>query len=129
MAAKNRTYLKFIAILSLCTIVFPFYPVFAQSDDGTEIEEIIVTARKKEESLQDVPIAVSVYTGAYLEEARIDDVSDLLAQIPGVGYGQPFKSFTPIGIRGGSSQDDYPGADPNVAIFIDEVYLGDDDYA
>ena len=97
-------------------------PVF--SEEAIIVEEIVVTARKKEESLQEVPLAVSVYEGEYLEDARVDDVSDLLAQIPGVGYGQPFKSFTPLSIRGGSSQDDYPGADPNVALFVDEVYLG-----
>lgn len=124
MAATKCIYLRLIAIISVCAMILPFNSVFAQSGEDADIEEIMVTARKKEESLQDVPLAVSVYTGAYLEEARIDDVSDLLSQIPGVGYGQPFKSFTPIGIRGGSSQDDYPGADPNVAIFIDEVYLG-----
>ena len=124
MATNYQTYLKFTAIILACAFAFPFDQAPAQSEEDSAIEEIMVTARKKEESLQDVPIAVSVYTGAYLEEARVDDVSDLLAQIPGVGYGQPFKSFTPIGIRGASSQDDYPGADPNVAIFIDEVYLG-----
>ena len=124
MAADNRTFLKYFTIILACALVLPFNYVSAQSEEDSVIEEIMVTARKKEESLQDVPIAVSVYAGAFLEQSRIDDVSDLLAQIPGVGYGQPMKSFTPLGIRGGSSQDDYPGADPNVAVFIDEVYLG-----
>ena len=124
MAADNRAFLKYSTIILACALVLPFNYASAQSEEDSAIEEIMVTARKKEESLQDVPIAVSVYAGAFLEQSRIDDVSDLLAQIPGVGYGQPMKSFTPLGIRGGSSQDDYPGADPNVAVFIDEVYLG-----
>ena len=124
MAADNRICLKYFTIIFACALVLPVNHAPAQSEEDSVIEEIMVTARKKEESLQDVPIAVSVYTGAFLENARIDDVSDLLSMLPGVGYGQPMKSFTPLGIRGGSSQDDYPGADPNVAVFVDEVYLG-----
>ncbi|MCY4338145.1 MAG: TonB-dependent receptor [Gammaproteobacteria bacterium] len=125
MLTSSPTCLKRALVASvLVAIAVPFNYLSAQTDEDVGIEEVLVTARKKEESLQDVPIAVSVYSGAYLEEARIDDVADLLAQIPGVGYGQPMKSFTPLGIRGGSSQDDYPGADPNVAIFVDEVFLG-----
>ena len=126
MAACNKTCLKYSIIILACALVVPVNNASAQSEEGSVIEEITVTttARKREESLQDVPIAVSIITGAYLEQSRIDDVSDLLAQIPGIGFGQPMKSFTPLGIRGGSSQDDYPGADPNVAVFIDEVYLG-----
>jgi iron complex outermembrane receptor protein len=106
-------------------------PAFAQnSDAGTQnaaandSDVIIVTARKKEESLQDVPLAISVFAGEQLETARVDDVSDFLTRVPGVGFGQPFKSFSPVAIRGASTQDDSPGVDPNVAIFVDEVYLG-----
>jgi iron complex outermembrane receptor protein len=106
-------------------------PAFAQSagasagegDEATS-RDIIVTARKREESVQDVPLAITVFQGVQLEKARLDDVSDFLIRVPGVGFGQPFKSFSPVAIRGASTQDDSPGVDPNVAIFVDEVYIG-----
>jgi iron complex outermembrane receptor protein len=96
----------------------------AQADASEESSEIIVTARKRAESLQDVPLSISVFGGEQLETARVDDASDFLIRVPGVGFGQPFKSFSPVAIRGASTQDDSPGVDPNVAIFVDEVYIG-----
>ncbi|MEW6991641.1 TonB-dependent receptor [Colwelliaceae bacterium 6441] len=89
-----------------------------------EIEVISVTARKTKEPLQEVPLAISVLSGAFIEQARLTDVNDLLARIPGIGFGQPFKSYTPIAIRGASTQDDSVGVDPNVSIFIDGVAVG-----
>lgn len=113
--------------------IFAAIPAVAWAQDGRDVSAaaavesdnvIIVTARKKDESLQDVPLAISVFQGERLEKARLDDVSDFLVRVPGVGFGQPFKSFSPVAIRGASTQDDSPGVDPNVAIFVDEVYIG-----
>ena len=52
------------------------------------LEEIVVTARRREESLRDVPVAVSVISGDYVREAGILDQYDLLAEIPGIQYDQ-----------------------------------------
>ena len=96
----------------------------AQDDDAVALDEITVTARKTNESLQEVPIAISVLSGDFLESSRIDDTQDLYLRIPGLGFGQPFKSFTPTAIRGASTQDDSIGVEPNVGIFIDQVFVG-----
>ena len=88
------------------------------------MDEVIVSARKMNESLQDVPIAISVISSEILENSRVDDTQDLLIRIPGLGFSQPFKSFTPIAIRGASTQDDSIGVEPNVGIFVDEVFIG-----
>jgi len=88
------------------------------------LEEVVVTARKTEESLQEVPISISVLSGDFLDKARLANVENVLIRVPGIGFGQPFKSYTPIAIRGASTQDDSIGVDPNVAIFIDGVNVG-----
>ncbi len=79
-------------------------PAFAQeADDNVGLEEIIVTAQKREQSLQDVPIAVSAVTGASLAANRVTTVGDLSALAPGVTVrpslgGSSIPSFT---VRGG----------------------------
>jgi hypothetical protein len=68
-------------------------------DQSLQLEEIIVTARKTEESLQDVPIAITAFTAQALEEAGIESVVDIAAQTPGFSFNQGF------GRSGGGSAD------------------------
>lgn len=93
-------------------------PLFAKNG----IEEIVVTAERREQSLQDVPIAISAFSEDMVEKMRIQDFNDLGAKIPGFGAVSFSKSrFTPA-IRGGSSLLTGPGADSAVALYIDDVY-------
>ena len=75
----------------------------AQSQDGLEfqLEEIVVTARKREENLQEVPVAISVFTGEGLRQAGILSTRDLYAYTPGLNYDTGFdqNAATPA-IRG-----------------------------
>jgi iron complex outermembrane recepter protein len=64
-----------------------------------QLEEIIVTARKTEESLQDVPISITAFTAQAIEEAGIESVVDLASQTPGFSFNQGF------GRSGGGSAD------------------------
>ncbi|HNS87035.1 MAG TPA: hypothetical protein PKH09_09030, partial [Parvularculaceae bacterium] len=69
-------------------------PAFAQDD------EIIVTAQKRAESIQDVPLAITAYSGEFTREVNLDDVKDLVTFTPGV-TGNTFDSFIDyISIRG-----------------------------
>lgn len=63
-------------------------PVHAQQEVGTLLEEIVVTARRREENLTDVPVAISVVSGAYIEEQGLLDQYDLVAEIPSIQYDQ-----------------------------------------
>lgn len=77
-------------------------PQIATAQNGQfSIEEIVVTARKREESLQEVPVAISVFTGDGLEEAGIQTTRDLFANTPGLNYDTGFdqNAATPA-IRG-----------------------------
>ena len=63
-------------------------PTFAQDEDAISLEEIIVTGRKREESLQDIPVSISVVTGDFLAEQNILSQDDLAELVPGLHYNQ-----------------------------------------
>jgi iron complex outermembrane recepter protein len=90
----------------------------------SEIEEIVVTAQRRAESLQTVPIAITAVTAADLARNGIHDLGTLAGQVPGL----TFSSFAPgqniVSLRGVSSNDDGAGTDSSVAEFVDDVYLG-----
>ena len=99
----------------------------AQSAGG--IDEIIVTARKKSESLQDVPIAVSALGEETLNELGVDVFTDYLMQMPGVTAGGSGPGQNTIYIRGVASTTPnlatagVAGLAPNVALYLDEQPL------
>ncbi len=93
------------------------------------IEEVVVTATKREESLQDVPIAVTALTGQDLEELGITNFSDYVMQLPGVTAGGSGPGQNTIYIRGVASTTPnqttagVAGLAPNVAFYLDEQPL------
>ena len=99
----------------------------AQSSGG--IDEVVVTARKKAESLQDVPIAVSALGEAALDELGVDVFQDYLLQIPSVTAGGSGPGQNTIYIRGVASTTPnlstagVAGLAPNVALYLDEQPL------
>jgi iron complex outermembrane receptor protein len=88
-------------------------------DEG--LQEIIVTAERRSERLQDVPIAVSVETPRQLENAGITNMRDLSNAVAGLVTSGVGANVSPA-IRGINSQQTDPGNDPNIATYIDGVY-------
>jgi iron complex outermembrane receptor protein len=87
----------------------------------TQLEEIIVTARKRLESVEDVPIAITALSSEQLEENRIENVSQLDQVVPGLmTLGSDWRGY-PV-IRGMSSRVPEIGAENTVGQYIDEVY-------
>ncbi|MEO7795953.1 MAG: TonB-dependent receptor [Thermoanaerobaculia bacterium] len=88
-------------------------------------EEIIVTARKREENLQEVPIAVTAVSGDRLEETAAADISELQGQVPNltVYQGRNQSSTLTAFVRGIGQADPLWGVDPGVGLYIDDVYL------
>ncbi|MBN9788738.1 TonB-dependent receptor [Pseudonocardia sp. TMWB2A] len=90
-------------------------------DDG----EILVTARRREESLQDVPVAITAYSGAALEKAGALDITAISDTTPNVtlepsrGTNSTLTAF----IRGVGQQDPVAGFESGVGIYLDDVYL------
>ena len=102
----------------------------AQAQEANRfIEEITVTATKREESLQDVPIAVTALSGEALEELGISNFSDYVLQLPGVTAGGSGPGQNTIYIRGVASTTPnlttagVAGLAPNVAFYLDEQPL------
>lgn len=85
--------------------------------------EIIVTASKREQTLQDVPIAVSVTSGEAIERAQIRDIKDLSSLVPSLRVNQLQSSAnTNFYIRGFGNGANNAGIEPSVGLFVDGVY-------
>jgi outer membrane receptor protein involved in Fe transport len=96
-----------------------------EADSAGGLEEIVVTAQKREQSLQDVPIAVTAVTQETLQANRIYTVNDLSAIAPGLTVkpsagGIQTPSFT---MRGQNSFGVVAGSDKQVSIYLDGIYI------
>jgi iron complex outermembrane recepter protein len=95
----------------------------AVTEQPTRIEQVVVTAQKREERLQDVPISISVLSGGVLDKATGAGLYDQLNQVPGVVI-PPIIGPSQISIRGvGADGASWVGASP-VAYYLDTVPFG-----
>jgi iron complex outermembrane recepter protein len=108
-----------LAALGLLSCVVAF-PTFAQG-----LEEIIVTATRREENLQDVPIAVTVVTGEVIQEGGFADIEDLSTFLPNLVVQDGFQGQTLL-VRGVGTDTRNEAFEQAVAQFSDGVYYGRD---
>ena len=97
----------------------------AQEDEEVPffIEEIITTATKREQTLQDTPVAVSVVAAETLDRAQVRDIKDLQAMVPSLRVTQLQTSGnTNFIIRGFGNGANNAGIEPSVGVFVDGVY-------
>ena len=97
----------------------------AQAQQSAPLEEIVVTARKRSETLQEVPLSVSVISGVEVEKLALQDVTDLYGRVPGLYFAKgsitnPTTSNTYLIIRGIGWN---AGLEPSVGVFVDGMYL------
>jgi iron complex outermembrane receptor protein len=105
------------AILSLSAI-HAAHSQEAASETVMVLEEILITAEKREAKLQDVPIAVSAFTDELRDVVGIRGIEDLAAFTPGLNY----SSLDRLSIRGIGRYTNALGSDPGVATYNDGVY-------
>ncbi|MEQ8507769.1 MAG: TonB-dependent receptor [Rhodospirillaceae bacterium] len=86
------------------------------------IEEIIVTSRKQEESILDVPLAITAFSAAQIEAAGINDLSDIANFTPGLTFSNLLGEFLPTPVIRGVAPTDVFGEN-NAAVFVDGVYI------
>ncbi|WP_439448581.1 TonB-dependent receptor [Stenotrophomonas sp. ATs4] len=100
-------------------------PTTGRAASPTNLDSIKVTARKREETLQEVPVAVTAFTSEALDRMNVQDISDLDAQVPNLTiYAARGASSTVTAyIRGVGQSDPTWGADPGVGIYLDDVYI------
>ena len=97
--------------------------VVVAEERQTMLEEVVVTATKREASLQDVPISVGVVTGEFIDTFDIRDMSDVQNFVPGLQVQQTFGSWA-VRIRGLGSGITNLAFDSSVPVYIDDVYCG-----
>lgn len=96
----------------------------AQSaDSGFVLEEVVVTAQKRAENMQDVPLAVSAFSGDSLERSGIGDITGLDKRVSGVVIGKEAVSRPYIYIRGIGTRSFDIGSEGSVGVFVDGVYV------
>ena len=102
----------------------------APADDAVRtVEEVVVTARRRDESMQDTPIAVSPFSAEVLEDRQVRSTLDLEQVTPSLQFkpaGQLSGNTAAVVafIRGVGQFDPTAAVDPGVGIYLDEVYLG-----
>lgn len=92
--------------------------------EGRQLEEIVVTAQKREQSLNDVGIAVTAFTGDDVRRLGFTEPLDLAAQTPNVNINDTFgRGITNVSIRGIGLNDYAVNNNPAAGIYVDEIYL------
>lgn len=89
---------------------------------GQTIEEIVVTAQKRAQAVQDIPIAITALDSDALERSQIENVNDLMNFVPNLQFGN-FSSTATAAIRGIGYTNTTAGGDPGVALHLDGVYI------
>lgn len=89
------------------------------------LDTVVVTARKREETLQEVPVAVTAFTPETLDKLNVKDLGDLDAQVPNLTIYAARGSTSTVTayIRGVGQADPLWGVDPGVGIYLDDVYI------
>src|SRR5688572_8713359 len=108
---------------AVAAALVPSARLLAQSSEG--LEEIVVTAQRREQSLQDVPISVTAITGEAIEEGGFSDVEDLSIFVPNLFMRDAFTGQSLI-VRGIGTSTGNEAFEQAVAAFSDGVYYGRD---
>ena len=104
-------------------VVFGFAGVAAAQEAPATVDDIIVTAQKREQSLQDVPIVVTTLSQELLDGAGVQDIKDLQILTPGMTVtSTQSEASTTVRIRGAGTVGDNPGLESSVGVVIDGVY-------
>jgi iron complex outermembrane receptor protein len=92
-------------------------------EETKNLSEVVVTSRRREEKLQDVPVPITVLSGKNLERDRIFDIQDLTKRAPGVTATTPNGRRTGIAIRGIGKASGNDSMEPAVGVMVDDVFL------
>ena len=120
---KVYTTLRGFSVTACCFLLVNSEVSFAQ-DSTSALEEVIVTAQKREQNLQDVPIAITAFTGEALDDRGIVDLEGLAQRTPSFTYSAKDAGALQLNVRGISSSDDGAAADNSVIVYVDDVPIG-----
>ncbi len=108
------------ALATVGAVAIPNAPAFAQ--EGYGLEEIVITARKREESLQDAPVAIQALGNTQLQQLGIQNFDDYAMMLPNLSYASAGPGLAMLYMRGASDGGDgnASGAQSSVAVYLDE---------
>ncbi|WP_116366526.1 TonB-dependent receptor [Parahaliea mediterranea] len=118
---------KSCSLYSLCTLSSAVLLASLGSDPAwSQLEEVVVTAQKREQSLQEIPISVTAFDDVQIEARGITDVRDLAYAVPNVQIVESpaGSSGATISIRGASTINPAITWEPTVGMYLDGVFLG-----
>lgn len=120
-----RTWRQVFAIATVTMASALTGEAYGQGAEG--LEEIVVTARRTTENVQDVPLTVEVVSGDRLQKTGVTNASEIRNLVSNVQWDDNGGGTTEnrITVRGLSSNASRQGFDPGVGIYIDDVYIGD----
>ncbi len=111
-----------MSVPRICTLIVGF--LLALPASAAVIEEVVVTAQKREQNVQDVGIAISAVTGDQMRQLGFTNAQQVTAMAPGVHTIQPNgEANYAIAMRGVASNDFTTNVESAVAIYLDEVYI------
>ena len=115
-----------LASVAVATLAFAAgRPACAQESTEAGLEEIVVTATRREANLQTIPVAVSAYTGESLAENKVFSASDLANAVPSFSLTATTPLDQELNIRGIVNTGlDAPSVEPSVSTFVDGIYIG-----
>ena len=92
----------------------------------TRLKDILVTAQKREQLIQDVPLSITAFDADQLDTLKVRDLGDLTVGIPNVGLDEigMSRGTANFSIRGLGINSSIPTIDPTVGVFVDGVYMG-----
>ena len=123
----SRTLAKFVSLLAIGASFGGYTPAWSQAaaaraDAGDMVlDEVLVTATRRETKLGDTPISMSVITADQIEHQRIVNFGDVELAVPNFVFTQVTRQETYFSIRGTGVDNDTPGSDAGVSVFIDGV--------
>ena len=98
-------------------------PAFAQDTKPAYDDEIIVTAQKREQSINDVGLTIEAFSGEELAKRKITSLSDVASAVPGLSYAATATSTPVFTLRGVGFYDSSLAGYPTVSVYTDEIPL------
>lgn len=123
---KKQSFLAFLAVYWVFASLATFTPLFS-TPTFAQLEEVIVTARRREESLQNTPISVSAIGASDLRDAGITSLSDLKSIVPNLQVAPTATKSQAIFIRGIGQRASTPELDPGVGQYLNGIFIARQD--
>lgn len=124
---------KLYILLSSGAVLMPLQTVLAQEVTGQSApvaeesrfpNEIIVTAQRREERVQDIPVAITAFGGEQVEKLGILSLENIAPRVPSFYFGSFGAARPQLYIRGIGTRSFDPGSESSVGVFVDDVYSG-----